>query len=108
LRVIEEGEDGRRFKELKRLKKQDETWKFTLTSEERRATSTIISTPLQALGEDFNVYLRSIRELIEGADSIRQARKREQALKWIDHLLSAGLSALKDKRERLHSKIEEA
>ena len=137
LRVIEEGEDWRRFKELeiesatlkaeltavelgisilfvpinkelKRLKKQDETGKFTLTPEERRAISAILSTPIQALGEDFNIYLCSIRLLIEGEDSIRKARKREKALKWIDHLLSAGQSALKDKRERLHSKIEEA
>ena len=137
LRVIEDSEDWRRFKEfetelatlkeeltaveleisnlfapinkeLKLLKKQDETGRFTLTPEERKAISAILSTPIQALGEDINEYLRSIRKLIEGEGSILKDRKREKALKWIDHLLSAGLSAIKDKRERLQSKIEEA
>jgi chromosome segregation ATPase len=94
-------------KALHLLKKQDETGRHTLTPEERRAVSSLLSSPLQALNEEINVFLLAIRNIIERDPSILKERKRDSALKWIDHLLKSELSVTKVKRERLQSRIEE-
>lgn len=95
-------------KELSLLKKQDETGRHTLTAEERKAITLILSSPIRALDEDINRFLLTIRDLIEGDSSILKHRKREKTLKWIDHLLNnAELPAVKEKRNRLESRIEE-
>ncbi len=94
-------------KALKLLKKQDETGRHTLTPEERRAIASILSSPIQALDEDINGFLRAIRNVIEGDPSVLKDRKRDTTLKWIDNLLNADLSSIKGKRERLQARIAE-
>ena len=136
LRMIEEEEEWMQFKELKTelssleeelnalesdvsklflpvnkalnlLKKQDETGRHTLTPEVRSAISSILSSPIRALGEDINESLLSIRTTIEEAPFILKDRKRDQTLKWIDYLVNADLPHLKGERDRLQSRIEE-
>lgn len=95
-------------KELELLKKQDESGRYTLTPVERRAILTILSAPIQALGEeDITEYLRAIRNVIAGETSILKTRKREKTLRWIDHLLDTELSAIKGKRERVLLQIKQ-
>ncbi len=94
-------------KALNLLKKQDETGRYTLTPEERRAVSSILSSPIRALGEDINEFLLSIRNVIGGDASILKERKRDTTLKWIDHLLNSDLSSIKGKHDELQSRIEE-
>jgi hypothetical protein len=94
-------------KALNLLKKQDETGRYTLTPEERRALSSILSSPIRALNEDISDFLLSIKNVIEGDDSILKERKRDKTLKWIDHLLNTELSSIKEKRDGLQSRIEE-
>ena len=95
-------------KALSLLKKQDETGRHVLTPEERKAIMSILSSPIQALGEgDVTDFLCSIKNVIEGEVSILKDQKREKALKWINHLLNIELSEIKGKRERLQSRIEE-
>jgi hypothetical protein len=136
LRMIEEGEEWIRFKELENelsllenelnalesnvrrlssplnkalnlLKKQDETGRHTLTPDERRAVSSILSSPIRALEEDINECLLTIKNIIEGDPAILKDRKRDTALKWIDQLLNADLALIKEKRERLQARIAE-
>lgn len=136
LRMIEECEEWKHFKELKTelaslekelnaldsdlsrmffpvnkalylLKKQDETGRHALTPEVRSAISSILTSPIRALGEDINESLLAIRDTIEGDPTILKDRKRDKALKWIDHLVNADLSFLKGERDRLQSRIEE-
>ena len=94
-------------KALHLLKKQDETGRHTLTPEERRAVSSILFSPIRALDEDIIKFLLSIRNVIEGDVSILKERKRDTALKWIDHLLNSELSRIKEKHDELQSRIEE-
>ena len=94
-------------KALHLLKKQDETGRHTLTPEERRAVSSILFSPIRALDEDIIKFLLSIRNVIEGDVSILKERKRDTALKWIDHLLNSELSLIKEKHDELQSRIEE-
>ncbi len=94
-------------KALSLLKKQDETGRYTLTPEERRAVSSILSSPIRALGEDINEFLLAIRNVIGGDASILKERKRDTTLKWIDHLLNSDLSLIKGKHDELQSRIEE-
>jgi chromosome segregation ATPase len=134
--MIEEGEEWIRFKELENelsslenelnalesnvrrlssplnkalnlLKKQDETGRHTLTPDERRAVSSILSSPIRALEEDINECLLTIKNIIEGDPAILKDRKRDTALKWIDQLLNADLALIKEKRERLQARIAE-
>ena len=136
LRMIEEGEEWIRFKELENelsslgeelnalesnvrrlfsplnkalnlLKKQDETGRHTLTPDERRAVSSILSSPIRALEEDINERLLAIKNIIEGDPAILKDRKRDTALKWIDQLLNADLALIKGKRERRQARIAE-
>jgi len=90
------------------LKKQDESGRHTLTPEERRAVSSILSSPIRALDEDIHEFLRIIKNIIEGEASILKDRKRDSTLKWIDHLLNADLSSIKGKKDLLQSRIEES
>jgi hypothetical protein len=95
-------------KALSLLKKQDETGRHALTPEERKAILSILSSPIQALGEgDVTDFLYSIKNVIEKEASILKDQKREKALKRINHLLNIELSEIKGKRERLQSRIEE-
>jgi len=94
-------------KALSLLKKQDETGRHTLTPEVRKAISSILSSPIQALGEDINKFLRSIANIIESDASILKDRKRDGTLKWIDHLLNSELSSIKGKYDGLQSRVEE-
>lgn len=136
LQMIEEGEEWKRFKELENelsslgeelnalesnvrrlfsplnkalnlLKKQDETGRHTLTPDERRAISSILSSPIRALEEDINEHLLAIKNIIEGDPAILKDRKRDTTLKWIDQLLNADLALIKEKRERLQARIAE-
>ncbi len=92
-------------KELNLLKKQDETGRHTLTPNERKAVSSILSSPIRALDEDVNGFLSSIKDVIEGDSSILKERKRDKTLKWIDRLLNGELATIKEKREGLQSRI---
>jgi len=92
-------------KELNLLKKQDETGRHTLTPDERKAVSSILSSPIRALDADINGFLSSIRDVIEGDRSILKERKRDKTLKWIDRLLNGELASIKEKREGLQSRI---
>ncbi len=92
-------------KELNLLKKQDEAGRHTLTPDERKAVSSILSSPIRALDEDINVFLSSIKDVIEGDSSILKERKRDKTLKWIDRLLNGELAAINEKREGLQSRI---
>jgi predicted nucleic acid-binding Zn-ribbon protein len=94
-------------KALNLLKKQDETGRHTLNPEERRAIASILSSPIQALGEEINEFLLTIRNIIEGDPAILKDRKRETTLKWIDRLLNADLSSVREKRNRLEARIAE-
>ena len=90
------------------LKKQDDTGRHTLTPDERRAISSILSAPIQTfIKEDITGFLCTIKNVIEGGESILKDRKREKALKWIDHLLNIDLSGIRNKREQRQSRIEE-
>ncbi|MGB7534046.1 MAG: hypothetical protein WA977_13915 [Halobacteriota archaeon] len=92
-------------KELNLLKKQDEAGRHTLTPDERKAVSSILSSPIRALDEDINVFLSSIKDVIEGDSSILKERKRDKTLKWIDRLLNGELAAINEKRAGLQSQI---
>lgn len=92
-------------KELNLLKKQDETGRHTLTPDERKAVSSILSSPIRALGEDINGFLTSVKDVIEEDRSILKERKRDKTLKWIDRLLNGELASIKEKREGLQSQI---
>jgi len=94
-------------KPLNLLKKQDESGRHTLTPEERRAVSSILLSPIQALDGDINDALLAIKKVIEGEASILKDRKRDSTLKWIDHLLNAELATIKGKRDLLQSRIKE-
>jgi chromosome segregation ATPase len=94
-------------KPLKLLKKQDETGRHTLTPEERTAIGSILSSPLQALGEDINGSLRAIQKVIGSDPAVLKDRKRETALNWIEQLLQADLASITEKRERLQLQITE-
>jgi hypothetical protein len=94
-------------KPLTLLKKQDESGRHTLTPEERRAVSSILSSPIRALEGNINDALLAIKKVIEGEASILKDRKRDSTLKWIDHLLNAELATIKGKRDRLQSRIKE-
>jgi hypothetical protein len=94
-------------KALELLKKQDETGRHTLTPDERRVISTILSSPIRALEEDINEHLLAIRNIIERDPAILKDRKRDTTLKWIDHLLNADFASMKGKRERLQARIAE-
>jgi len=107
-----ESDVGKLFAPIKKalslLKKQDETGRHTLSPEVRRAISSILSSPIQALGEDINKFLRSIANEIEEDASILKNRKRDATLKWIYHLLNSKLSSIKEKHDGLQSGIEES
>ncbi|MHC1581724.1 MAG: SPX domain-containing protein, partial [Candidatus Syntropharchaeia archaeon] len=92
-------------KTLNILKKRDEIGRHILTPEERKAISSILSSPIRALGEDINEFLLSIRNIIEEDTSILRDKKREKTLKWIDHLLNTELSSIKGRYDLLQSRI---
>jgi len=94
-------------KPLNLLKKQDESGRHTLTPEERRAVSSILSSPIQALEGDINDALIAIKKIIDSDASILKDRKRDSTLKWLDHLLNTDLATIKGKRELLQSRIKE-
>ncbi len=94
-------------KPLNLLKKQDETGRHTLSSEERNAIFAILSSPIHALNDDVNAKLLVIKNTIEGDPALLKDRKREQTLNWLDHLINADLVSMKGKRELLQSQIEE-
>jgi hypothetical protein len=94
-------------KPLNLLKKQDESGRHTLTPEERRAVSSILSSPIQALEGDITDSLIAIKKIIDSDAAILKDRKRDATLKWIDHLLNADLATIKGKRDLLQSRIKE-
>ncbi len=94
-------------KALNLLRKQDETGRHPLTPEERSAISSIITSPIRALNGDITGVLLTIKTIIESDPSILKDRKRDQTLKWIDHLLTVEFSSLKGRRDLLQSRIEE-
>jgi len=94
-------------KPLNLLKKQDESGRHTLTPEERRAVSSLLLSPIQALEGDINDSLLAIKKILDGDASILKDRKRDTTLKWLDHLLNAELATIKGKRDMLQSRIKE-
>ncbi|MBA5942087.1 MAG: hypothetical protein H0M93_01980 [Methanophagales archaeon] len=94
-------------KALTLLKKQDETGRHKLMPNDRIAIASILSSPVHALNEDITGYLRTIKAVIEANPAILKDRKRETALKWLDHLLNLGLSSIREKCRELHVQIEE-
>ncbi|HDM36161.1 MAG TPA: hypothetical protein ENG09_02750 [Candidatus Syntrophoarchaeum butanivorans] len=137
LRRIEEGEEWKRFKELEGelsslemelnaleseinqlfspinkalnlLKKRDEAGRCRLTPDERRAISSILSSPVQAFDdEEIRGYLLTVKHIIERDASFLKDRRRDKTLRWIDHLLNTGLSSIRGRREILRSRVEE-
>jgi hypothetical protein len=94
-------------KPLNLLKKQDESGRHTLTTEERKAVSSILSSPIQALDGDIKDSLIAIKKIIDSDTAILKDRKRDSTLKWLDHLLNADLATVKGKRELFQSRIKE-
>ena len=95
-------------KPLSLLKKQDRSGRVSLSPTVRKAITAILSSPVQALNEDIEDYLRSIRAVIIEMDAIKE-RTRDRALKWIDHLLNSGtdMSGIRARYELLSSRAEE-
>ena len=95
-------------KPLSLLKKQDRTGRISLSPTVRTAITSILSSPVQALNEDIEDYLRSIRAVILEMDALKE-RTRDRALKWIDHLLNTDtdLSGIRARYELLSSRAEE-
>ena len=95
-------------KPLSLLKKLDRSGRVSLSPAVRKAITAILSSPVQALNEDIEDYLRSIRALILEMDAIKE-RTRDRALKWIDHLLNSGtdMSGIRARYELLSSRAEE-
>ena len=95
-------------KPLSLLKKQDRSGRVSLPPTVRKAITAILSSPVQALNEDIEDYLRSIRAVILEMDAIKE-RTRDRALKWIDHLLNSGtdMSGIRARYELLSSRAEE-
>ena len=95
-------------KPLSLLKKQDRSGRVSLSPAVRMAITAILSSPVQALNEDIEDYLRSIRAVIIEMDAIKE-RTRDRALKWIDHLLNSGtdMSGIRARYELLSSRAEE-
>ena len=95
-------------KPLSLLKKQDRSGRVSLSPTVRKAITAILSSPVQALNEDIEDYLRSIRAVILEMDAIKE-RTRDRALKWIDHLLNSGtdMSGIRARYELLSSRAEE-
>ncbi len=92
-------------KPLNLLKKQDDAGRIQLAPDVRSAVYSILNSPVQALNEDIEGYLRAIRVVIH-ENSILKESKRESALKWIDHLLSTDLAGLSARYESLIAKEE--
>jgi predicted nucleic acid-binding Zn-ribbon protein len=136
LRLLEEGEEWLQFKELettlsslgtelselesnvhklftplnkplKLLKKQHETGRHTLTPEEQGAISSILSSPLRALGGDVKGLVCTIKAIIDEDPSVLKDRKRESALNWIDQLLNSDLTSIKENRAVLQAHMAE-
>ncbi|MCD5409564.1 MAG: hypothetical protein LRZ87_02210 [Methanocellales archaeon] len=134
MRMLEEGEEWMRFKELetelssleeelsmleedlakaflpidkalKLLKKQDETGRHTLAPGERRVLSSILSSPIHALDENVVDFLHTLQNIIEGDVLPLKGRRRDKTLKWIDHLLNAEISSIRERRDLLQSNI---
>ncbi|MHC1573938.1 MAG: hypothetical protein ACXQTJ_05805 [Candidatus Syntropharchaeales archaeon] len=93
-------------KALNLIKKLDETGRCTLSQKERGVLSSIQASPIQVLDEDISGFLNVIKEIIEGDSTILKGKKREKMLKSIDHLLDAGLSAIRERRNLLQNQIE--
>jgi len=93
-------------KVLTLLKKQDETGRCNLSSEERDALSLILESPINALDGDITNLLLSVKNAINEDAALLKDRKRDKSLKCIDQLLETELSAIKKRRELLQSKIE--
>ena len=95
-------------KPLSLLKKQDRTGRINLSPTVRTVITSILSSPIQALNEDIEDYLRSIRAVILEMDALKE-RTRDRALKWIDHLLNTDtdLSGIRARYELLSSMAEE-
>ena len=95
-------------KPLSLLKKQDRTGRINLSPTIRTVITSILSSPIQALNEDIEDYLRSIRAVILEMDALKE-RTRDRALKWIDHLLNTDtdLSGIRARYELLSSRAEE-
>ncbi|MFC1786626.1 hypothetical protein ACFLY8_01145 [Halobacteriota archaeon] len=134
MRILEEGEDWMLFKELgtelsslekelnmfeadlarllspidkalKLLKKQDETGRHTLAIEDRRVLSSILSSPIRALDENVDDFLRTLRNIIKGNVLSLKGGKRDKTLKWIEHLLNAKIFSIRERRNILQSNI---
>ena len=95
-------------KPLSLLKKQDRTGRINLSPTVRTVITSILSSPIQALNEDIEDYLRSIRAVILEMDALKE-RTRDRALKWIDHLLNTDtdLLGIRARYELLSSRAEE-
>ena len=134
MRILEGGEEWMRFKELgtelsslekelnmfeadlarlfspidkalKLLKKQDETGRHTLSLEDRRVLSSILSSPIRALDENVADFLRTLRNIIKGDVLPLKDRRRDKTLEWIEHLLNAEVFSVRERRNILQSNI---
>ncbi|MDD2778109.1 MAG: hypothetical protein PHI16_04355 [Methanocellales archaeon] len=134
MRILEEGEEWMRLKELetelsslekelnmfeadlarlfspmdkalKLLKKQDETGRHTLSLEDRRVLSSILSSPIRALDENVGDFLRTLRNIIKGDILPLKDRGRDKTLEWIEHLLNAEIFSTRERRNILQSNI---
>ncbi|MBN1456010.1 MAG: hypothetical protein JW945_07150 [Methanomicrobia archaeon] len=94
-------------KPLTLLMKQDESGRLSLAPVDRRAISSLLESPSQALEGDITGSLSSIKGLIEDDPTVLKDRKRETVLSWLDKLLKADLVSIAEKRRRLLSQIAE-
>jgi hypothetical protein len=130
LRVLEAGDDWKRYKALEAdlgaveaeytefemnvrklfvpltkplelLQKQDETGRHSLSPETRRAVTALLASPLDSLGDELPDYLRAIQRTIVEDPLVLKDRKREHALNWLEKLLQANFSALRETQQRL-------
>jgi hypothetical protein len=88
-------------KPLELLQKQDETGRHSLSPETRRAVTALLASPLDSLGDELPDYLRAIQRTIVEDPLVLKDRKREHALNWLEKLLQANFSALRETQQRL-------
>lgn len=91
-------------KPLELLQKQDDTGRHPLSPETRKAVTALLASPLESLGDELPNFLRAIQQTIAADPQVLKDRKREQALNWLEMLLQANLTALKETQQRLLTK----
>lgn len=91
-------------KALSRVEKQDESGRFTLSSEQRAVLKMLIQDQVSALNADINPFLSGIRSRVEDGSLGIKEQKMNRTLEHIDELMDTDtLSGLKSQRDSYSS-----